>query len=254
MESSAPQRYAMKNINSNLRVSLIYLFKVGIYLCLMYAGLALFKIQSLNCQVGNQPCPTALQTELETNLLGKSLFFTDFNRVLSKNSSFSEYTLVNSTKTLSGQLGLYLTDEPTLYQLKLATGEVKLISTQGRIKFSSPTQNDHAPTIDISTATGPTSLTSLESLQVPAEFHQPASQLINSLYKHEFPIQNIEWHSATEIKFLIQEVTVILDQTDPEADIAALKQILQSAEVANLEKPVWEIDMRFDLPVLRTRP
>jgi len=48
-------------------------------------------------------------------------------------------------------------------------------------------------------------------------------------------------------------VQILISYENTERKMRQLEQILQSQAVTALDKPLQEIDLRFDLPVLRTR-
>lgn len=216
----------------------------------LYFSLKFFTLNSVSCYLEDKDsCGQDLTTTLDKTLLQQSLFFTDFETVLTSEPLASlPYTLVSYQKKLPNQIQVTFVEETLQYFLRTTDGQRLAVGTEGSIVNLA--QNDgQLPEIQINKTHEELSA----NKKLNPEIHNALAALLNSLYKYQLSFQNIEWNSANEIEFSLKTgQKVILAAENPQHSIEKLQLILDSAEIKTIEEPINEIDLRFEMPVLRT--
>jgi hypothetical protein len=86
------------------------------------------------------------------------------------------------------------------------------------------------------------------------DFYQPLKRLTESLYKNQVIFQNGEWISEEEIRIFVTDLPVVIFSSDNiENQSTALGLLLKNNSVKQTGVEIKEIDLRFNMPVLRTR-
>lgn len=212
--------------------------------------LGLFTIESVNCHLetkGN--CGNELASFLDQALLQQSLFFTDFEAILT-NEPFTSlpYTFISYQKSLPDNIQVTFAEESLQYFLQTADGQKFAVGTEGSVVNLAKNESN-LPEIQINKSAEDL----LSSKKLSPEIHGAIAALLNSLHKQNLSFQDIKWHSTNEIEFFLTTgQKIILDAENPSQAIEKLKLILDSTEIEVIEKPIEAIDLRFEMPVLRT--
>ncbi len=210
----------------------------------------LFRTSHINCTlITGEPCPENLSTLL-SNLDGTSLFFTKFESVLAGEPYSKEpYTLSSLSKNLPSTLNLTFKQEPLLYGLRFSDGATELIGKEGTV-----IRLDNLPEIAMVEIEAQRQDFFESEDRIIPYYHNVFAGLINSLYKYELIFQNITWKNNYEIRVdLVGHPTAITSENDPIGDMEKLKLLIPSPPYNSVEEEIVEIDLRFDMPVLRTR-
>jgi hypothetical protein len=220
-------------------------------------SLALIICASLFLRIENVLCRTTTDTacpdEQElSQLQSASLFFVDFTQqetvvtyAAKHNMTIKDYDL-----HLPNTIILYFEENSHAYSLELETGEIFTVTQAGTTKILRDTELRTDAHIQLRESE---SFLQDNSLTLPAPLHAfllefskatDATQLSESqLTPHE---DFIEIHTNGSIR-------AFLPYEQPKQKVAQLEQILVSQSLTTLNEPVREIDLRFDLPVLRTQ-
>ncbi|MBU0974693.1 hypothetical protein KKD03_03260 [Patescibacteria group bacterium] len=198
----------------------------------------LFKINVINCQVSRINCKPELYQKLEV-LKGKSLFFVNLDRELSKNDICTETILLqNFQKQFPGTILLEFSEEKVVYQLNFEESKL-YISEFGNILPSSQNVND-LPEVSWNS-------------KLSSESHAEILKILNSVNDSNLIIEKITRLSDKEIVIYIKDnPKIIIDEEVIDSKVGILVTLLNSREIKEYEEPIEEIDLRYNLPVLRT--
>ncbi len=217
-------------------------------LLLIFVGF--YKVSSVSCSLEKMgevtKCPEQLSNQINV-LKGKSFFFTNFTDKISKlEETNSIYLLKSIDKKLSGEIQVTLEQETIIYLLDLEN-ETYLLGNSGKVL---PQQASETVPKIIWQNNQPI----LENNQVNPKYHTVLKNFTQSLSNQQIdkPI-NLYWTSDSEIILEIEsKPDFIFDIQTLETNIKKIGTILEAREIDEIEAPIQEIDMRFELPVLRT--
>lgn len=197
---------------------------------------SLFKINTINCTISQKNCSPEIYKKLEI-FKGKSIFFVDFDKELSAdNSNFETILLENYKKYFPGTVNLNFSEEKVLYELNLGN-EHYFISEFGNILGNNQGINN---------------LTKV-NLANNQEKHSKIAEIINISNKNKFQVESIDWNNDEEIIIkILDNPKLIFDIQSINTKINSIGLLLNSREIKEYKEPIKEIDLRFDLPVLRT--
>lgn len=204
------------------------------------------KVSKVTCKVNQAECNSDLQTKVDT-LINKSFFFTDFHKEVSQLEGTNSIYLVESIeKKLSGEIILKLVQETVLYSVEfenqkyfLGKSGVVLPNLSNTSAIQVIWQNDQPI---------------LNENQVIQNYHTILKNFA-TIIKQQSNIQAVTlyWVSDSEIILEIEsEPTFIFDLQTLETNSKKIGTILEAREIEEIEAPIQAIDMRFELPVLRT--
>lgn len=221
-----------------------------IVLCVTFISALLFlaflPVKQIECSVDTNPCPAQLQEETN-KLLHTSFFFTNFEKkILENQNSGQVYILTSSTKTFPSTLHLTFQQEATQYVL-VVSGEKNHIGTTGIIL---PTATEDPGSVIEWNTQG----TVIENQKILPKYHQLFLEIAQTLEKTALKNYKIVWNSDQEIRLEIEnEPLFIFDSESIQTQLQKVDTIIHARELDEIEEPILEIDMRFDLPVLRTQ-
>lgn len=205
-----------------------------------------FQVSQINCLVDEKPCPAELLSYTDY-FKGQPMFGTDYSQILTQHSYPLPILLRDVQKQLPNKLELHFTAQPLSYLL--TSGERRLVvSATGQI-FEDP--NLTAP---VSIALQPDLDQILEAEhQVKATIHSCLNTFAEALTDPIVRLSKVSWVDKDTITLIMngEQQTVFLDCEDPSAAINKLKFILAAPEFQEKKATIKEIDVRFDLPVLR---
>lgn len=203
------------------------------------------RITNVECTVDEKPCDTDFQTKLQ-KLKGKSFFFSPLEK-LSHTEAFSAptYTLQSIQKRFPGTIELNYSRESAQYAIKIEEN-TQYIGESGTVL---PQESDFQQlTVIWNQEASP-----LSNNSVTDKYH--ALMLAAALKLQKIPTASPQllWNSDSEIILKIEkQPNFIFDTQTLETGLKKIDTILQARELAEVEGLITEIDMRYDLPVLRT--
>lgn len=205
------------------------------------------KINVIECRVGANNCSPEIYQKLEA-FKGSSIFFVNIDKILSSPEFQSEVILLdNYQKKMPGTLVLNFSEENILYQLNLEQSFL-YVSEFGNI-LQTNQGKDQISQVYLYGEIGEY----IENRSVNREKHLVIKSVINQLNKDELSVDVINWVNDSEIIIKIKdEPQVIIDKINVESKIGNIKLILGAKEIKDYDKKIEEIDLRFNLPVLRT--
>lgn len=208
--------------------------------------LVFLPVKQINCTVENKPCPPELQEKI-TVLHGTSFFFTNFaQKILENQLSGHIYILSTIKKIFPNTLELSFQQEAVQYTI-IVSGEKKQIGETGIIL---PTVTENVG----STIEWNAEAQVIAEQKVLPKYHQLFLHIANTIEKSDFKNSKILWNSDQEILLKIEhEPLFIFDTESIQTQLQKVDTIIHARELDEIEKPIIEIDMRFDLPVLRTQ-
>jgi hypothetical protein len=187
----------------------------------------LFRVSTIDCQISEKNCSPELYQDLET-LKGKSFFFVDLN--IDRLESYQ--------KKFPGTLILNFNEEKLSYTVKFKE-EIFYISELGNILENNQDTNNVTEVI--------------LNKEFNKNVHIKLLKIINITNKDNLRVKKIIWNSDQEIILEINNSPkIILDIEAIDIKTNILEILLNSREIKEYEEPIQEIDLRFNLPVLRT--
>ncbi len=181
-------------------------------------------------------------------LTGKSLIFSDTKAMAESLLQSQPLTVTKVSKDLLGKVEISLAAHTPKYILKTADESMFVVFENGQTKqlFTLPEQLQLFSAFFSSTDR-------ITDGYLQKETHFLLDQLTTALQKTELQPQYITWKEEHSLEIQLEKgPLVFLDPTKLQHSITTIVAILASPELTSL-KPVAEIDLRFELPVLRTR-
>jgi hypothetical protein len=204
------------------------------------------RVSNVECYLHDQVCPPDLMAQAQT-LKGSSFFFSNFDQKLMQSNSFeSIYILNNIQKKLPSTLKLYFNQEEIEYAL-LINNEKKFIGQSG---VAIPNQTE---TNNILIIQWQLEQSIIENNLINPDYHQIFLAVARTLTQSNLKNPVILWVSDTQILIDFDEhPRFIFDKQTIQTQIQKVDTIISARELDEINEPILEIDMRFDLPVLRT--
>lgn len=203
-----------------------------------------FKITHTQCRLDNQACPSDLETTI-ANLHGQSFFFSQLeNEVQNQTTQF--YQLQTVTKTWPNQVQAEFSLKTANYLLSTNSQERYVVAETGYAQL-----NANPPDLlEIKNLFYPQAVT---DHQVEPELHQLATRLISASNTHQLKLQQVVIYQPDHTRLLINShLQALVQESDLETQIAKLSVILTELDLNTIDLQIAEIDLRFELPVLRT--
>ena len=225
---------------------------VLIVIAIGYATSQFFTVQKIDCVLTDRSeCPDELTAQLEV-LKNSPMFFTDYNQILSQNSTVSQpYSLKKISKrlpstliaTFTSEQPLVLLHQPDSYHVISATGKAFPQTEETATSLS------HLLLVE-------TDQSLISDNSVTSEFLTTMIEILRSTDEYRLPIEKITWVDKSTIRLSMKERSeqAIIDSESPAIELQRLFLILQSKEYQNLSESKQELDLRFTMPVLRTEP
>ncbi len=204
------------------------------------------KVSSIECRVDNKECTQELLEKIST-LKGTSFFFGNFEKKLLENQSTSSiYILKSVKKKFPGTLDLFFTQEQVQYLL-LTSEKKEYIGESGTI-LPAEQQVTRTFTFDWKSEEP-----IIQNTKVMEKYHKKFLAILKILKQESIENANFIWNSDQEILLnLANGPVLIFDAETIETQVKKIDTIIEAKELEEIEEPILEIDMRFDLPVLRT--
>lgn len=220
---------------------------VPILFTLVFLFLVANRVTKVDCTVESSECPPEL-AEHSKILKGSSFFFGNFEKKLHENLLENNvYLLQSVTKKLPGTIVLTFEQEEIEYSLQFE-GETKYVGKSGTI-----IPNNSQPQ-DVLLIEWKTDQELIKENRVQNKYHQLFLTITQSLTRTSQEQKKIIWNSDSEVILDIPgRPLFIFDSETIETQIKKVDTIVNAKELDEIEEPILEIDMRFDLPVLRTR-
>jgi hypothetical protein len=206
-----------------------------------------FRVRHIECQIAHTACPPDLDQQVQV-IKNQSLFFAHLDELITNATTVSPVTLVSIEKTLPNRVLLNFSEEKLAYILKTSDDKLYLVYQSGKIQLTETT--DQAPLLSVFFP----SSQYITNAHLEPDIHQKILILFELLYKHAIPIQNSSWQEPHSILLtLTNGIKVYVDPDSSSRGIKALAAVLAAPETNDLKNTIEEIDVRFNLPVLRTR-
>lgn len=207
-----------------------------------------FSVKNIECQLDQQTCPESLTNSL-TVLHGKPLFFTNYQSILQEQRVPLPVTLTQVKKHLPNTLNLEFSSQNLAYMIQTNEGTIAVSTTGVLFKDTTvlpPTTIEVKP--ELSSVLDPN-----HAIQAP--IHTAFLELVTTLEKSDLPVKHISWVDKDTINLIMNDgqLNAVVDQKNPRVAIEKLELIIKSQEYQAVQENVQEIDLRFDLPVLRMR-
>jgi len=208
------------------------------------------RIRHIKCSINAQPCDS---TELANFnfLYGQPIFFFNQAKLVTSLSSDSPLKLEKVNFRLPNTIELTLSQQTAAYQVASdGQAQVLTISSAGLVMPS--TSQTQLTTIYVSADI----LSRLQTQTVmDAQFHQQIIDLLATLATNNQASPILTWvDNETLALDTPNQPQIILDPSNLRTDLARLKITQQALQSQPSISQVAEIDVRYQLPVLRTTP
>ncbi len=220
-----------------------------------------FVIRTIGCQLSDRtPCSQEIYEQF-THLRNRSVFFLDLQSYVTQSLtplypvSLAEYHIF-----LPDRLEMVLDVETPLYQLVVTPTELlnqspknnqMLIVSQRGLVFDF----DHQPHHSLPIVYLPhTSMTEQQKPQ--SQVHQILENIIQLTKQLDLNLEQIKWHDelTIELKLNHHQEIFMIDSLETNKQLQQLSVLINAPEYQTISQHKQEVDLRFELPVLRTSP
>ena len=204
------------------------------------------RVSHIECKLTQNNCTSELQDRVNI-LKGTSFFFGNYEKKLEQNN-FSEsiYILESVKKKFPNTLVITLKQEQVAYSL-LLNEETKYIGESGLLL---PSQEKDKKTVQFDWKNEKAVIT---DNQIIPEYHQKFLSVAQTFKEKSIENVHFIWNSDQEILLeLPNQPLFIFDRDTIETQVKKVDTIISAKELEEIAEPILEIDMRFNLPVLRT--
>lgn len=210
-----------------------------------------FVVKQVRCTIEGDRCPDVIQQQLQTELGGRSLFFSNHQQQVAALQLSQPIELLQIHKELPAQLMVsFSTTEPS-YALQIVDTQY-LVDIAGRMSFQTSTEgNQRYQVIEFIG-----SETEIRADNIVVEkYHQFILDLLHQLSEHRISAANIEVIDVMEARIAVADGNIyILDTTNPAQQVQKIEYIRKYLQTNTIEiSAPFEIDVRFRQPVLRSR-
>ncbi len=182
------------------------------------------------------------------NLVGKRIFFTDTRHTAEAFLLDQPYTITSIQKSLLGEATVTVEQHTPTYLLQTLDTVQFIVFENGQVKKGAINETD-LPLYTVFFA----SAENITNNYFEPKRHTPLLQLTKDLEKSSLKVSALSWKEERLLQITLENsVLVYLDPTLLVNKVATLTAVLASPEFQELQN-VTEIDLRFELPVLRTR-
>lgn len=204
------------------------------------------KVSHVECRMDGKNCPQELLEKISV-LRGTSFFFGNFEDKLSKNKSTNlVYILESVKKKFPNTLDLFFKQEQVRYSL-LILDKKEYIGESGIVL---PSEQDATKTMSVDWKSEEPII---QNTKVIGKYHTKFLTISQIFNQKSIENAHFIWNSDQEILLnLPNQPVLIFDIETIETQIKKIDTIINARELEEIEGPILEIDMRFDLPVLRT--
>lgn len=204
------------------------------------------RVTKIECNVINSNCSEELISRTN-KLKGSSFFFSDFETKLANDDNQKTiYILDSINKTFPNTIVLNFVQEQIDYEL-IFNQQKNFIGDSGKI----------IPQESNSTVTSiewKNEYQVVNENKVDQKYHQIFLTLADYFNNASLDKAVIYWENDSEIVVEIHEQPrFVFDIETIQTQVKKIDTIIKARELEEIEEPILEIDMRFNLPVLRTR-
>ncbi len=226
-----------------------FLFNLTLLVILSFVTFKFFQIKDIKCidQVDN----TLSNCNVYADLYNRSLFFvTKKNQVLNKSyldeKKAQIYQADKLKKIFPHQLIIYVRKLEIVYKIK-NQDQVFLVNQEGLILEDKPTV--FAPIINYDNGNQLFEI----GKQMDVKLHEYIIELLDLFNNNQIKFQDIRFKSAQIIEVTLENEyeVIFLKSQNPELIIKKLQLILNNISTFPIDKQITEIDLRFNLPILR---
>lgn len=232
-------------MNKLLTVAISLLSIVGA-VAVLYFG---FTIRQVECLLNNhQLSSQATVCAQLQQLVGSRLFFRDFYQdkqiagLLYVDETKESYDIQTVAKSLAGRVTFTLTDRPPLYRIERA-GHLVLITAAGGIR-----ENNDQLTVPL--------VTDSQTLykDQPEIVHHFLAAFLEQLGEERTKVANINLVSENRLEITVPGFPTVLTELgqNPQQAAQRLGVIIRQLRPDEIDLALQELDLRFELPVLRT--
>lgn len=224
-----------------------------IIVALLYVVFVLTKsflsVKTIECHItSDEACSQDLIQALE-GIRGKSMFFTNYEKMLDQSQlSKQPVTLTTIQKKFPDTVMLTFKYEPAEYVVIQPSG-TNVISETGKAFAGDydttgllPIQSDQ----DLISDTG----------YIDTEVHHTILAILTTVEELKLPLTHVYWVDKSTIRLSMEnrEEGFIVDSESPRLQLYTLSLVLKSNEYRDVSEKKSELDLRFNMPVLRTQP
>lgn len=246
--NSQTSKYKLQQAQQSVRSSVLaQLIGIGLLLSGVFTLIQfVFQVKTVICRLDDQSCPIELQ-QYADQVVGRSMFGVDYSEVLAQQEYPLPTQLSSVKKQLPHQLELAFASQPLEYKL-LVGEQVYSVSKTGALF----TQTDLPAPITITVSQDFSQLTESED-QLQPSIHTCLHTLAQGLNTPSLKQSQLTWLDKDTITLIMngEQQTIFLDCENPSTQLHDLQRILTSPEFQEKSADIKEIDMRFELPVLR---
>lgn len=228
-----------KNIRKFLFTTISIIF---LYCMLQYV----LVIKQVVCTVQEQmtTCPGEVKSKLSF-LKEQPLLFSELSSEIEKSLSSQPFTLVTIARELPTTIRIELSE--TEYNYGIATPTRSFVITTDQVALEKSIPSGVPTVFATETAVNPNSLPDESLIAVNSTALSTLSQL-------SLEPAIVHYISPQELKIELQErnLTVIVNPARVEREIRTIPIVLNNPQFKEIPEPVAELDMRFDMPVIRT--
>jgi len=201
-------------------------------------------VKKIDCSLNQQPCSEELLVQTH-KLSDQSLFFTDFNNLVSRFVINQPIKFSKLQKKLPQTLKIDFETLPIAYQLKFSAQTFD-VTSNGKLfeKIS-------AETVEIQ-VNDQLFDQMIEKGSVKPGVNLQITQVIRLLTQEQQKIKKFEFKNLASVILVLENNPQIL--LNPQDMARSLFQYfgLIKPEIANYSTPIMEVDMRFKYPILRS--
>lgn len=223
-------------------------------ICLIgWAASRVLVVTKIECVLDQHPCSEEIARRFDLFLHQPLLFSAFKSQALHQLAETPEITVDRLQKALPGTLQLFLVTVPGEYLIRLPpSDQIWQVSIRGELM---PLDSTSTPGLPLATLDQqlkpPPELTAGATL--PAALHQFLQASARSLVQQHLNFEQWVVVSSTSAQLLLPDGrTAVFDANDPERQLSALTSILKHLnEESEITRPPI-IDLRFNLPVLKS--
>ena len=205
-------------------------------------------VREIHCFLNDQAIDDQVVCQQLQQLKGSRLLFRNFQResvmtsLLYIEETKESFDLVRVKLFLTGEVNFFLSDQPPLYRIEQHQ-ELYLVTVSGFFRENNPQLA--LPLI-------------LDSQQIyqqqPEQVHHFLAQFLQQLPDHREKITQITLISPQRFELKVSNFPMIIIELtqEPQQLARRFKLILEKLKPAEIDLSLVEIDLRFELPVMRT--
>lgn len=233
-------------------------FKYLFWLCMLIVGVVtivslhvfqVLVIKNIDCKIDDQDCSPEI-TDSTQALVGKSLFFTNFEAMIKDHvlDSHPGVSLVSFTKTLNGQLAIKLSKSQSGFWVSDGSDQKLYVNQLGQVD----PEEEYLIGEILVVLPGEMFDQLIQEKQLNAELAGDLVEATSLLNRSQVKLNKVGFlPPELLILYLPQQIQIVLplNKLDMIVQIPLVIKYLKTQELTQIR----EIDLRFKLPVLRDR-